>query len=197
MKIYFLNNNFNKLKRVIKTSLPRNNSGHDFEHVFRVYNLALKIAKFEKNVDLEILKASVLLHDIAYLKRFFKGDHGDIGAKIAKPILQKIRFPKLKIDKVLKAIRLHNFWFHEEKNVSIEIKILRDADRLDSLGYIGIIRAIYYCILSKKDPIKGIENQLILEKQFETKKGEELSKKKIKVIKHFIYNLKKELNTLF
>jgi uncharacterized protein len=88
---------------------------------------------------------------------------------------------------------LHNFWFHNEKDVPKEVKILRDADRLDALGYIGIVRAISYAVSSKKDVIKTIEEQLVLEKQFETQKGKELAKEKLMVMRSFIENLKKDL----
>lgn len=38
-------------------------SSHNLDHVFRVYNLCLLLAKYEKDVDLKILITS-LLHDI-------------------------------------------------------------------------------------------------------------------------------------
>lgn len=40
-------------------------SAHNIDHVFRVCNLCLEIAEFEKDVDLEVLIPAALLHDIA------------------------------------------------------------------------------------------------------------------------------------
>ncbi|WP_315073600.1 HD domain-containing protein [uncultured Clostridium sp.] len=39
-------------------------SAHNLDHVFRVYNICLLLAKYEENVDLEILIPAALLHDI-------------------------------------------------------------------------------------------------------------------------------------
>ena len=45
--------------------LNTKSSSHDKMHTYRVLNNALKIAKKEKNVNMGILIASALLHDIA------------------------------------------------------------------------------------------------------------------------------------
>jgi len=113
-------------------------SHHSKFHVERVYNLAVRIAK-EENADLGVVKAAVLLHDIARaLEDEGKiEDHAMEGAKMARKILEEVHFPKEKIDKVTYCIAVHRF----KKGVkakSLEAKILQDADRLDILGAIGI-----------------------------------------------------------
>jgi uncharacterized protein len=183
---------FSILENSVKNGLKSDKSGHDFKHIMRVYKLALEIAKSEKKVDLEVLRASTLLHDIAFSKGFFKGEHGDVSAKLAKPILLKAGFPKSKIPDVLIAIEVHNYWFHNEKNVSIEAKILRDADKLDAIGYNGIIRMILYCINANKSIKQELKDLSKIESKFETKKGKQLAKKRIKIIKDFSANLEKE-----
>lgn len=183
---------FNELKKISREVLKSDATGHDFAHTMRVFKLALRIAKTEKNVDSEILKASALLHDIAYSKGFFKGEHGDISAKLAKPILLGLGFPKTKIPKVLDSIRVHNYWFHNESSASIEAKILRDADRLDAIGYNGVIRMVLYCINAKKDIMQELKDLATLEKQFQTREGKKTAHKRVKIIKDFIINLGKE-----
>ncbi len=115
-------------------------SHHDKSHVERVYNLALRIAE-EENADLGIVKAAVLLHDIARAMED-EGkieDHATEGAKIARKVLEEADFPKEKIDKVIHCIEAHRFKKGMEAE-SLEAKILQDADRLDIIGAIGLAR---------------------------------------------------------
>jgi uncharacterized protein len=115
-------------------------SHHDKSHVDRVYNLAVRLAKSEK-ADLDVVKASVLLHDIARAMEDEGkiADHAVEGAKMAKKILEDVSFPKQKIPKVIQCIESHRF----KKGIkakSLEAKILQDADRLDIIGAIGLAR---------------------------------------------------------
>jgi len=184
--------NFDKMRKQVWELLDGEGSGHDFSHTIRVMNNALAISDAEEDVDIDVIRAAALLHDVAYSKDFFEGEHGDVSADIAKDLLKEYDFNGEQIDKILEAIRLHNFWFHNEKNVFIEVRILRDADRLDALGYTGIIRAISYASNVSKDGLKILEDQLVLEEQFETEKGKKLSKIKIDVMKKFIEELKRD-----
>ncbi len=115
-------------------------SHHDKSHVERAYKLALRIACSER-ADLDVVKASVLLHDIARaLEDEGKiADHAIEGAKMARIILQDVNFPKRKIAKVIRCIETHRFK-KRIKAESLEAKILQDADRLDIIGAIGIAR---------------------------------------------------------
>lgn len=115
-------------------------SHHSKSHVERVYNLAVRIAK-EENADLGVVKAAVLLHDIARAMED-EGkieDHATEGAKIARKVLEEADFPKEKIDKVIHCIEVHRFKKGMEAESS-EAKILQDADRLDIIGAIGLAR---------------------------------------------------------
>lgn len=115
-------------------------SHHDKSHVERVYHLAVRMAT-EENADLDVVRAAVLLHDIARAMED-EGrieDHATEGAKMARNILEEVNFPKEKIDKVIHCIETHRF----RKAVvpeSLEAKILQDADRLDIIGAIGLAR---------------------------------------------------------
>lgn len=115
--------------------------GHDFDHVLRITKLAKFIAKSEKNVDLDILTAACLLHDVAR-KMEEEGkckNHEEEGAKMTPKFLNKITFPKDKIEQVSYCVRVHR----KSKGINartIEAKILQDADRLDIFGAIGVAR---------------------------------------------------------
>jgi len=119
-------------------------SAHGMDHTMRVYNMALHIAKKEKKVDLDILKCATLLHDIARVKE----DNDDTGntchaeesAKMCVPILKKLGYNDEKIEKIVHCIKTHRYKT-DNKAETIEAKILFDADKLDSLGAIVILRA--------------------------------------------------------
>ncbi|MFH1238153.1 MAG: HD domain-containing protein [archaeon] len=139
---------FNKLREKI---LPyfESDDGHGFDHVDRVYRLALKISEGE-NVDIDIIRAAALLHDVARSKEDTDTSlsldkqnicHADEGAKMACEILKEVNFPKEKIEKVAYAISVHRY----SKRLNAETReaeILQDADRLDALGAIIIARMI-------------------------------------------------------
>lgn len=118
-------------------------SAHNLDHVFRVYKLCLLIAKHEKDVDLEILIPSALLHDIARVEeskdKSGKVDHAILGSEIAESILRKLEYEEEKIQKIKHCIIAHRFRTGNEPN-SIEAKILFDSDKLDAIGAAGIAR---------------------------------------------------------
>lgn len=118
-------------------------SAHNLDHVFRVYNLCLLISKYEKNVNLEILTPSALLHDIARVEesndKTGEIDHAVLGSKIAEDILRKLEYENDKIEKIKHCIIAHRFRTGNEPK-TIEAKILFDSDKLDVIGASGIAR---------------------------------------------------------
>lgn len=128
------------LKRQVERMLQGRDPGHDFEHIMRVYKNAQKIGK-EENADMKVLLAAALLHDlVVYPKGSAKrSKSSDDSADIAEKILQKSGWPKTTIDKVSYCIRTHSY-SKKIRPVTLEAKILQDADRLDALGAIGIAR---------------------------------------------------------
>jgi len=85
-----------------------------------------------------------LLHDIGGAKEANdpsgKTDHAIIGAEMAKPILEKFGFPEDKIKHVQECILTHRYRTNN-KPETIEAKIVHDADKLETVGAIGIARA--------------------------------------------------------
>lgn len=119
-------------------------SAHDIDHIFRVYNLGMLIAKDEKQVDMNVLIPSILLHDIARVKedRDTTGvtDHAVLGSEMADCILTRLGYQKNIIEKIRHCIISHRYR-SSSKPKTIEAKILFDADKLDGLGAIGIARS--------------------------------------------------------
>ncbi len=81
--------------------------------MFRVYNLCLLLAKDEKDVDLEVLIPSALLHDIARVEesndKTGKIDHAILGSIIAEDILKYLEYEEDKIEKIKHCILTHRF----------------------------------------------------------------------------------------
>ena len=129
---------FEDLKKEVKIIVGEKGS-HDFSHIERVYKYSILISK-DLNIDLDIVKAAALLHDIARPQED-KGkikDHAAQGAIEARKILKKQGFPKEKIEIVCKCILLHNK--KEDLPEIKEIRVLKEADGLEAIGTIGIAR---------------------------------------------------------
>lgn len=128
--------------RIYAQAFFKNASGcHDWTHVERVTKLALKIGKIER-ADLDVLEVAAILHDIGRreeMKSKGRFCHAEKGAELAKVILEKLKIDKQDIDNVCHCIISHrNRNNHEPK--TIEAKVLFDADKLDSIGAVGVAR---------------------------------------------------------
>jgi len=130
-----------KLIQIVQDKLTC--SAHNLDHVFRVYNLCLLLSKHEKDVDLEVLIPSALLHDIARVEesedKTGEIDHAVLGSEIAEDILRNLEYEEEKIDKIVHCIMAHRFRTGNIPN-TIEAKILFDSDKLDVIGASGIAR---------------------------------------------------------
>lgn len=126
-------------------------SAHDKEHVYRVLFSALEIAKYEQNVDKDVLIAACLLHDIGREEQFKnpKLRHEQVGSEKAYLYLIESKWTESKAMHVKNCILTHRFR-SANPPVSIEAKILFDADKLDVTGTIGIARTLFYNALSNE-----------------------------------------------
>lgn len=118
---------------------------HDWDHVMRVFNLAINIGKKE-DVNIEILELATILHDIARpeeSKTKGKICHAKLGAKMAKDILKKYNYSEEIINAVEHCILAHRNKEKVEAKTK-EAKVLFDADKIDSLGAIGLGRAFIF-----------------------------------------------------
>jgi uncharacterized protein len=130
-----------EIKEKAKTFFVGVNACHEWEHTERVCNLAMHIGKKE-NADLEVLGLAAILHDIGRKDQDDsngKIDHAERGAFLAKGILDNSGLPKEKIDNILHCIESHRFR-NDKIPQTIEAKILFDADKIDSIGAIGVGR---------------------------------------------------------
>jgi len=127
----------------VKQTLSEAEGGHDWWHVYRVWQTAKQIAASEK-ADMFIIELGALLHDIADSK-FHHGDES-VGPEKAKQFLQDLGVDGAVIMHVENIIKNISFKSGKEKQYfkSLELDIVQDADRLDAMGAIGIARAFNY-----------------------------------------------------
>ena len=118
---------------------------HDWDHTERVYRLCLRIGREEK-ADLGVLKLAALLHDIGREEEDRTNGrvcHGRSGAALAKKLLERHGLGRDAIRAVVHCIRTHRFRKGAVPQ-TLEARILFDADKLDSIGAVGIGRAFLF-----------------------------------------------------
>ena len=111
---------------------------HGWEHVKRVYTLATRIAK-EEQADVLIVSIAALLHDIGRLIHRKGVPHALLSVEEAGIMLKKYDLAPEQVEHILHAIEAHSFSRGIEPR-TLEARVVRDADRLDGLGAIGILR---------------------------------------------------------
>lgn len=187
---------------------------HDFQHVLRVLNLAIQIAKKEGG-DLEIVVPAALFHDIVVYRKDTKKSkiESDESARVAKNILSKTGgYPKQKIEKVLICIKQCSFSKGIKPSL-LEAKIMQDADRLEATGAVAIMRTFssggqmnrpFYDprdpFRKKSKPMKfasGLdlfyERLLVVEKGMHTKWAKIIARRRTKFLRNFLKELETEL----
>ncbi|MGK7391644.1 MAG: HD domain-containing protein [Candidatus Cyclobacteriaceae bacterium M2_1C_046] len=128
----------------VKRELQKAEGGHDWWHIYRVWNNAKKVMAEETGYDPLVVELGALLHDIADSK-FHNGDE-EVGPVKAATFLQQKNIDQKVIDHVMNIIKYISFKGGNVKQEfsSKELDIVQDADRLDAIGAIGIARAFNY-----------------------------------------------------
>jgi uncharacterized protein len=125
---------------------------HDFKHIHRVRNWAVLIAGKEKYPYREIVEITALLHDIGLVQMDDKAErkgHGPLGSEIATKYLKdNLNLSPGDIELIADTVRHHNDppeimdeHIRTLGNSGKLLEIISDADRIDALGAVGIMRA--------------------------------------------------------
>jgi uncharacterized protein len=133
----------NKTCQFVEQKLAGDSSGHDWWHIYRVWNLAKNIAAKE-GANILIVELSALLHDIADWK-FHDGDDTK-GPQMAEQFLLENKVAREVIDLVVEIVATISY---KGAGVAtpmqtLEGKVVQDADRLDAIGAMGIARTFAY-----------------------------------------------------
>lgn len=118
-------------------------ASHDLSHILRVWQNVRKLHAIEGG-DARILTAAALLHDCVNVPKNapHRSSASRLAAQKATEILDQLAWHTDDIQQVAHAIEAHSFSANVAP-LTLEAKILQDADRLDAIGHIGIARCFY------------------------------------------------------
>ena len=120
---------------------------HDGNHLERVWRNAQALLAGHPEADTLVVLAACYLHDLVNLP---KNDPARASASRRSAVLARQQlsapgfppFPPDKLDAVAHAIEAHSFSAGIAP-LTLEAKIVQDADRLDGLGAVGLARMFY------------------------------------------------------
>lgn len=116
---------------------------HDLSHLLRVWNNARHL-QAEEGGDLRILLAAVILHDCVRVEKNspLRSQASTLSAQRAQEILLSLGWTQEEAQRVAHAVQAHSY-SAQITPLTLEAKIVQDADRLDAIGAIGVARCFY------------------------------------------------------
>jgi len=122
---------------------PSDDGAHDLAHLQRVWH-NVRTLQAEEGGDLEVLLAAVLLHDCVAVEKNspLRSQASRLAATKAANVLAALDWSQSNIRAVAHAIEAHSFSANITP-LTLEAKLVQDADRLDSLGMLGVARTFY------------------------------------------------------
>lgn len=167
-----------------------------FEHTMRVYRWAIKLQS-KLGGDLDIIVLASLLHDVGWDD---ERPHSEVGAELAVEYLDQLGVDPDIIKRVGEIIMIHTEK-DSEMELTLECKIVMDADLLDEVGAIGILWDSMATACedeaSYKKAYYRIKNYYRINKpkirRCKTDAGRTEYNKRMQMIENFIFQLEKEL----
>ncbi|MEM4713655.1 MAG: HD domain-containing protein [Candidatus Bathyarchaeia archaeon] len=169
---------------------------HNWQHILRDLARAIMVGEAEK-VNMRIVLASVLLHDIGRLYPELGSDHHEVGALKAPEYLRKAGFNSKEISEVVHCIRAHGPRGLEEPK-TLEAKVVYDVNVLScSVGYLGVARVFDYFM---REENMGVKEMMEIpsgrkgpRKNFYTKTGRAMGYEGLKRARAFWEGLRHDL----
>lgn len=201
-----------QLKERVEEYFNKDASGHNIDHLQRTLNYALYLQSKEGG-DIVVIAISAFIHDIhrilsAQLKRFVSPKES---LPVVETFLADLDISKEQKKHILFAIEHHEEYSFGKDGINvddIESKILQDADNLDAIGAVGIVRTFKYSMAhnvvdydpnvplyqneydeSKEDAstMHHIHNKLLrLGEHMNTSTAKKLASKKTQLMKQFM-----------
>lgn len=201
-----------QLKERVEKYFNKDASGHNIDHLQRTLNYALYLQSKEGG-DIVVIAISAFIHDIhrilsAQLKRFVSPKES---LPVVETFLADLDISKEQKKHILFAIEHHEEYSFGKDGINvddIESKILQDADNLDAIGAVGIVRTFKYSMAhnvvdydpnvplyqneydeSKEDAstMHHIHNKLLrLGEHMNTSTAKKLASKKTQLMKQFM-----------
>lgn len=210
-------NSFENIESFVRERLGKEFSGHDYYHCFRVRTTAEKLASYEGNCDITVIICAALLHDVPDVKICKDTEQAK---KEIYNLLIKSNISSQRVNHIMSIIENLSYkGAHVDTTMpTIEGKIVQDADRLDSIGAIGIARCFAYgghvghpiydpsvkpVLHSSEEEYrksKGTsighfyEKLLLLKDRMQTKSGKKIAEERHKYIESFVDQFLSEWN---
>ena len=132
---------------IVRSRLADQGAGHGFDHIQRVWLTARKLRSICGG-NLLVVELAALLHDIGDAK-FFDGE--ERSKEFSIEIMSQLGVEKVTVDHVAQIVDNISFRKRDSAEVlSLEGQLVQDADRLDALGAIGIVRTIEFGAVFKQ-----------------------------------------------
>lgn len=138
-----MNDLLTEVECLVKSKFTDQEGSHDWFHIDRVRKNALFIQQHEGGDPL-LIELAALLHD--YSDHKYNGGDFEIGAQEVYQLLCNFGASEqlaLKVADIVGIVSYKGAGVHDQ-STSLEGRIVRDADRLDAIGAIGIARAFSY-----------------------------------------------------
>jgi uncharacterized protein len=167
-----------------------------FSHQPRLYQLAKRLAEGQAYDD-DVLYAAAWMHDLGVfighrpedLATLAVWNHVVYAARKVPPILKQLGFPEEKIAAAMEVIRTH---LPTTKPTSFEGTLLRDADILEQLGAIAVLRTVSKVgrdtrFVRYADAIRVLRRNVEeLPAQLELASARRLARSRVKALKAFL-----------
>ena len=178
-----------------KDYMKKYDDSHSFEHAMRVKNMATTLAISENlnEKQIFIIQLAALTHDINDSK--YSNNNEDTQENVLRGFFDNLIDDKSILENIIDIACNVSLSLELTKPTyspkSIELNCVRDADRIDSLGAIGISRYFTYGIVNKQSNISSIidniENRTnILMNNINTDMGKKITIDKYRIIRMFI-----------
>jgi uncharacterized protein len=150
-------------------------------------------------LDREVLVAGALLHDVGVIIN--RKNHYVVGRTRALEILREVGFPEDKIEPALHVLEAHSRYGGAPEPQTLEAKIGQDADALEYVGAIGIVRAVVRGLNDgsfdgKVRSFPGYLRSILgkVEGSFHTNQADKFGRSRLEYMKSFLARIDKELN---
>jgi len=167
-----------------------------FSHQPRLYHLARRLAR-GRIFDDDVLHAAAWMHDLGVfighrpesLSKLAKWDHVAYASQEVPKLLKRFGFPREKVPAVVEAIRTHT---PSAKPTSCEGTMLRDADILEQLGAVTVLRTVSKVgrdtrFVTFADALALLaKNAKELPGQLRLKSARRLAKPRLKILREFL-----------
>lgn len=128
--------------RQVEPQLPPGELAHDRQHIARVYQWAMRLSD-EGGVEADLAGAMALVHDLAFVPKDSpdRALGGERSAQLASAVLSAAGYTADEVAAIAEAVRTSS-WSRGFKPTNPLGIVLQDADRLDAIGAVGLLRTV-------------------------------------------------------